>query len=122
MKEILTKFGVEIIIEVFDLLIRQSFHQGRINMDLMEIKTINLCFRYFNEILNKDIQAFNDIEHAIRIKLLKQISRIMDLSLEIMPKLKDRELVNQKLNENAEIRGEGFKEVVNANAIFDPLF
>ncbi len=46
----------------------------------------------------------------------------MDLSLEVLPKFKDRELVHHKLNESTEMRVSGIKEVVNATAIFDPLF
>ncbi len=70
MKEILTKLGVEIITEIFGLIIRQSFNES-ISLNLLEIKTITLCFKYFNEILNKDVQALNDLDQSIRIKLLK---------------------------------------------------
>jgi hypothetical protein len=54
MKEILTKIGIEIISEIFELIITQSLIPNY-NLTLVEIKTLNLCFKYFNEILNKDI-------------------------------------------------------------------
>jgi|Laugresu1bdmlbsd_1035121.scaffolds.fasta_scaffold371024_1 hypothetical protein len=54
MKEILTKIGMEIITEVFELIITQSL-TAEYTITLIEIKTLKLCFKYFNEILNKDI-------------------------------------------------------------------
>lgn len=54
MKEVLIKIGLEIITEVFELIISQSLTSDY-TLTLIEIKTLNICFKYFNEILNKDI-------------------------------------------------------------------
>lgn len=66
----------------------------------------------------------NDFEYSQRLKLLTQISRIMDLNLSLLPLLKDKELVHQHLTEGPLLQESSAdkREIVNTTALFEPVY
>jgi hypothetical protein len=67
---------------------------NKIVIDRIEAKTLSLCVRYLNIVLNNDIQDFVDLPLSQRIGLFKQISRVFDLGNALLPLFKNRVLTN----------------------------